>query len=313
MKFYQNFIDVKPSLQLLALFIMSVVFLIVGSFVSMMFMPLFSSTDNILTGMTNVSENVSFMRFLQASTQIFYMFIPSVLFGFMFYPSIVEFFKMRFSRKQITITLCGVAVFVAMIPFVDCVTRWNNAMHLPKSMATLEATIRNMGLESERMMEMFLTENGSVWIFFANIVVMALIPAVSEEFIFRGAIQQTCAKWFDNHHIAIIVTAAVFSLIHFDLFNFIPRFIMGIVLGYLFYFSGSIWTSVCVHFFNNGVIVVMYYFTGYNSTESIAFDNTILNVILVILSLVVSAALMYVGIRSIKKNVVSDSQINSVE
>ena len=142
---------------------------------------------------------------------------------------------------------------------------------------------------------------------------MALIPAVSEEFIFRGAIQQTCAKWFDNHHIASIVTAAVFSLIHFDLFNFIPRFIMGIVLGYLFYFSGSIWTSVCVHFFNNGVIVVMYYFTGYNSTESIAFDNTILNVILVILSLVVSAALMYVGIRSIKKNVVSDSQINSVE
>ena len=313
MKFYQNFIGVKPYLQLLTLLIMSVVFLIVGSFVSMMFMPLFSSADNILQGVTNVAENVSFMRFLQASTQIFYMFIPSVLFGFMFYPSIVEFFKMRFSRKQITITLCGVAVFVAMIPFVDCVTRWNNAMHLPESMATLEATIRNMGLESERMMEMFLTENGSVWIFFANIVVMALIPAVSEEFIYRGAIQQTCAKWFDNHHIAIIVTAAVFSLIHFDLFNFIPRFIMGIVLGYLFYFSGSIWTSVCVHFFNNGVIVVMYYFTGYNSTESIAFDNTILNVILVILSLVVSAVLVYVGIRSIKKNVVSDSQINSVE
>ena len=313
MKFYQNFMGVKPYLQLLALLIMSVVFLIIGSFVSMMFMPLFSSTDNILTGMTNVSENVSFMRFLQGSTQIFYMLIPSLLFGFMFYPSIVDFFKMRFSRGQITITLCGVAVFVAMIPFVDCVTRWNNAMHLPKSMATLEATIRNMGLESERMMEMFLTENGSVWMFFANIVVMALIPAVSEEFIFRGAIQQTCAKWFDNHHIAIIVTAAVFSLIHFDLFNFIPRFIMGIVLGYLFYFSGSIWTSVCVHFFNNGVIVVLYYFLGYNSTETINFDSTVLNVVSVVLSLVSSAVLMCAGVRSMKKNVVAESSANITE
>lgn len=313
MKFYQNFMGVKPYLQLLALLIMSVVFLIIGSFVSMMFMPLFTSGDDMLGSVTTVMENVSFMRFLQGSTQIFYMLIPSLLFGFMFYPSIVDFFKMRFSRGQITITLCGIAMFVAMIPFVDCVTRCNNAIHLPDSMAALETAIRDMGLESERMVEMFLTEKGGIGIFLANMVVMAIIPALTEELIFRGAIQQTCAKWFKNYHVAIVVTAALFSIIHFDLFNFVPRFVMGIVLGYLFYFSGSIWTSVCAHFFNNGVIVVLYYFLGYNSTETINFDSTVLNVVSVVLSLVSSVVLMYAGVRSMKKNVVAESSANITE
>ena len=100
MKIYQYFMGVKPYMQLLALLIMSVVFLIIGSFVSMMFMPLFTSGDDMLGSVTTVMENVSFMRFLQGSTQIFYMLIPSLLFGFMFYPSIVDFFKMRRSFEH---------------------------------------------------------------------------------------------------------------------------------------------------------------------------------------------------------------------
>lgn len=309
MKFYQYFMGVKPYMQLLALLIMSVVFLIIGSFVSALFMPLFVPVEDILNG--NIAEfynNIPFMRFMQGCTQIFYMLIPSLLFGIMFHERIAEFFKLRFSRKQIGITICGVFTFVAMIPFVDCVTRWNNAMHLPDSMAALETAIRNMGLESERMVEMFLTEKGGIGIFLANMVVMAFIPAVTEELIFRGAIQQTCAKWFKNYHVAIVVTAAVFSLIHFDLFNFIPRFVMGVILGYLFYFSGSIWTSIFVHFFNNGIIVVMYRFFGYNATDTMVFDSAALNILSVVLSIAASILLMYAGIRSMKKNVVVEKE-----
>ena len=302
MKFYQYFMGVKPYMQLLALLIMSVVFLIIGSFVSALFMPLFVPIDDIMNGGVEVfNSNVSFMRFLQGSTQICYMLVPSLLFGMMFHERITKFFKLRFSHKHIVITICGMFTFVAMIPFVDVLTTWNNSMHLPESMASWETYIREMGLTSEAMVEMFLTEKGGIGIFVANMVVMALIPAVCEEFIFRGAIQQTCAKWFCNHHVAILITAAVFSIIHFDLFNFIPRFVMGGLLGYLFYYSGSIWTSVFVHFVNNGLIVVLYHFFGYSATDTVNFDSTALNIISIVLSIVASTLLMYAGIRSMKK------------
>ncbi|MBO7201537.1 MAG: CPBP family intramembrane metalloprotease [Bacteroidales bacterium] len=301
MKIYQYFMGVKPYMQLLALLIMSVVFLIIGSFVSALFMPLFVPLDDIVNGgVAAVNTNVSFMRFLQGSTQICYMLVPSLLFGMMFHERIDKFFKLRFSRKQIVITIYGVLTFVVMIPFIDTLTTWNNSIHLPESMAAWEIYIREMGSASEAMVEMFLTEKGNTSIFVANIVVMALIPAVCEEFIFRGAIQQTCDKWFRNHHVAILVTAAVFSLIHFDLFNFIPRFVMGVLLGYLFYYSGTIWTSVFVHFVNNGLIVVLYHFLGYSANDTVTFGSTALNILLVVLSIVASVLLMYAGIRSMK-------------
>lgn len=302
MKFYQYFMGVKPYMQLLALLIMSVVFLIIGSFLSALFMPLFVPLNDIMnTDVEAFNSNIPFMRFLQGSTQVCCMLVPSLLFGMMFHKHIAKFFKLQFSRKQIVITICGMFTFVAMIPFVDVLTTWNNSMHLPDSMAVWETYIREMGLASEAMVEMFLTENGGVGVFVANMVVMALIPAVCEEFIFRGAIQQTFAKWFRNHHVAVLVTAAIFSIIHFDLFNFIPRFVMGVLLGYLFFYSGTIWTSVFVHFVNNGLIVVLYHFFGYSASDTMALDSTALNIISVVLSIAASLLLMYAGIRSMKK------------
>ena len=76
---------------------------------------------------------------------------------------------------------------------------------------------------------------------------------------------------------------------------------MGGVLGYLFYYSGSIWTSVFVHFVNNGLIVVLYHFFGYSATDTVNFDSTALNIISIVLSIVASTLLMYAGIRSMKK------------
>ena len=82
-------------------------------------------------------------------------------------------------------------------------------MHLPESMSAIEQQIRDLGLQSEEMLAKFLEQEGGPLLLLANIVVMAVVPAVCEECIFRGAVQQTCAKWFGNHHWAILLTAAV--------------------------------------------------------------------------------------------------------
>jgi membrane protease YdiL (CAAX protease family) len=92
-----------------------------------------------------------------------------------------------------------------------------------------------------------------------SLFIMALIPALGEELLFRSTLQPLIAKWTNKPIIAIWITAFVFSFIHFQFFGFLPRFFMGAFLGYLFYWSGSVWYSVAAHFANNGLAVCVYY------------------------------------------------------
>ena len=303
-KFYNYFSDTKPYIQLLMLTIMVVVFLFVGSFVSMLFIPIFSDEGDILKSLIDFDNNISFLRFMQTVSQLFCMFLPAVLFAFMFHSNVVDFFKLRFSKAHILIALLGCVIFVVAIPFIEVITQWNNSLHLPDSMCTLEQHIRDMGLQSEEMVEKFLTQEGGGALLLANLFVMALVPAVSEELIFRGAIQQTCANWFRNHHFAILFTAAIFSIIHFDLFNFMPRFFMGILLGYLFYLSGSIWTSIIAHFTNNALIVFVYYFLGPESAETFVGGGDV-NALLVVVSVVMIISFMAIVIYYAKRKKLS--------
>ena len=121
----------------------------------------------------------------------------------------------------------------------------------------------------------------------------------TEEFIFRGAVQQTCAKWFGNHHWAILLTAAVFSIIHFDLFNFMPRFLMGLLLGYIFYYSGTIWASIMAHFTNNALVVLIYHFFGAESVK-ISTPGQV-NVWLILVGVVLTSLIAYFFVKTSKK------------
>jgi uncharacterized protein len=95
-----------------------------------------------------------------------------------------------------------------------------------------------------------------------SLVVMALLPAVFEETLFRGGLQQILIAWFRKPLPAIIVTSIIFSLVHISYFGFLSRFALGMVLGLIFYYSRSIYLNMTAHFINNAVAVsFLYYFT----------------------------------------------------
>ena len=310
MKMYQYFCNTKPYVQLLILFILSFVLMMIGAFVSALFLPLFTSVEDILSDPTSAMTDVSFMRFMQGFTQVAYMLVPTLIFAFIFHGNIVEFLKLKFSKTQLVASVFAIVAFFCFMPIIDLFTRWNNAIHLPESMQYIETMIREMGKQSEDMIKLFLSDGSGVGVFFVNILVMAVIPAVSEELIFRGAIQQTCQKWFGNPHWAIIITAALFSFIHFDLFNFIPRFIMGILLGYIFYFTKSIWASILVHFMNNASVVVMTLFMGVEEMNNpMEYPSAIIEVVIITLTLVAGITVMYYG----KKYLKARTENNAVE
>ena len=65
-------------------------------------------------------------------------------------------------------------------------------------------------------------------------------------------------RWFKNPHAAVWITAALFSLAHGEIFAFLPRFLLGGLLGYLYVYGRSLLVNVLAHFANNAVIVVAY-------------------------------------------------------
>jgi hypothetical protein len=80
---------------------------------------------------------------------------------------------------------------------------------------------------------------------------MALIPAVAEELIFRGVMQRLLGRWLGSPHASIWLTAALFSVLHVQFFGFVPRFLLGVLLGYLYAWSGNILVSIAAHFTQN--------------------------------------------------------------
>jgi len=95
-----------------------------------------------------------------------------------------------------------------------------------------------------------------------NLVIVAGLAAVSEEAFFRGALQQFLLEKFRNGHAAVWLTALFFSIIHFQFYGFLPRLLLGALLGYLFLYTQNLWIPVTFHFINNASVIVLHYFWG---------------------------------------------------
>ena len=94
-----------------------------------------------------------------------------------------------------------------------------------------------------------------------NLIMIGLLPAIGEELVFRGVVQKIFHQWSRNIHIAIWTTAFVFSAMHMQFYGFLPRMVLGGMLGYMLAWSGSLWLPIFAHFVNNaGAVVFMYLF-----------------------------------------------------
>jgi membrane protease YdiL (CAAX protease family) len=100
-----------------------------------------------------------------------------------------------------------------------------------------------------------------------NLLMIGVIAAVGEELIFRGVLQRLMVGMVKNVHLAVVITAILFSAFHFQFFSFLPRFFLGIVLGYLLVYGRSIWYPILAHFINNAMGVIYYYFSSRGSAD----------------------------------------------
>jgi hypothetical protein len=145
---------------------------------------------------------------------------------------------------------------VCALPVLEFSVQLNQKMALPGSLKWIEDWMKmkeeEMKVLTERLLSMKTATDLAV-----NLLMIAILPAIGEELFFRGGVQTAFWRWFKNHHVAIWVTAILFSSIHLQFYGFLPRMLLGAGFGYLYVWSRSIWIPVLAHFINNGLVVVV--------------------------------------------------------
>lgn len=162
--------------------------------------------------------------------------------------------------------LLAIAIMICAIPAINLLADLNSRITLPKSIEFIEQILKEQEDAAAVLTERFLQAD-SIWVLLINIGLMAILPALAEELSFRGTLQQIIAQsQINNHksqiHIAVWVTAFIFSAIHMQFYGFIPRMLMGAMFGYIFVWTGSLWVPIVMHFTNNGIAILVYYILG---------------------------------------------------
>ncbi len=151
--------------------------------------------------------------------------------------------------------LCVLVILIVSIPFMESVIEWNRNLIFPEWMSGFESKAREMENSSSQPLLRLMADK-SVFALILNVLIVGVAAGFSEELLFRGTFQRLLTTGGVNRHISVWIVAAVFSLLHFQLFGFVPRLLLGAYFGYLLLWTGSLWVPMTAHILNNTVYVV---------------------------------------------------------
>lgn len=185
-------------------------------------------------------------------------------------------------------------------PLINFTAELNAKLQLPAFLQETQARFVEMENQAMEIYKALLTGE-SVSLLLLNLLVMAILPALGEEMLFRGILQRFLVKMTTNAHVGIVITALLFSFFHMQFLTFLPRVLLGLFLGYSFYWSRSLWIPVIAHFANNAIIVIYTYFAGAGSTSELEnIGTTGMMGWLTVISLVLVAFLVWLLYREEK-------------
>lgn len=233
-----------PFMQLLVMVVMSLGMILIAGVITAPF---------ILAGI-DISSGPG-MMIVETVSQLLMFALPVVLMTIIYYRGRQrEYYRLDFSGRRWLTGLVGVVLLLLLMPLIEWLTMWNDTWDLGR----VGELLRSMQDQTEAILKEMMSAT-TVGGLLANLFVVALVPAICEELFFRAGIQNLLQRWWRNPHIAIWVTALIFSLVHGEIFSFMPRFLLGALLGYLYVYGRSLVPNMLVHFTNNAIAVICYW------------------------------------------------------
>lgn len=253
----------KILLLVMLMLIFTVVFTFIASFLNNYFWGINIMEDQDILNEYQKPEVLASLKLIQIITSIGIFILPPLVAAYFISYNISDYLKINKSASVNSYFLAILAMVVSL-PLINLAIELNENLNLPEMLKGVEDWMRGTESKAAELTEAFLhtkTINGLM----VNIFMIALLPAIGEELFFRGYLQRIFGEWLKNSHVAIFITAIIFSTFHMQFFGFLPRALLGVMLGYLFHWSGSLWLSVVAHFFNNAAAVIVAYlhFNGY--------------------------------------------------
>lgn len=268
--FRQGFIQMSPPAKILLLVFLVFGFLLVSSILGMLLAkPIFRmNMAEIYQVLSNPdAENLVLVKYFQIIQSVFLFLVPALIAAWLFGMHLPQYLQADKRPGTLSLLLVMLTLILA-IPFLNALALFNSEMVLPQWMHSLEVRIKSMEETAGRLTDLFLT-GGNGFTLALNLFMIAVLPALGEEFLFRGVIQRLLTEWTASKHVGVWIAAFIFSFIHFQFYGFLPRFLLGLYFGYLLVWSSCIWVPVTGHFINNGVAVLYYHF----STKPIGETN----------------------------------------
>jgi len=222
----------------------------------------------------NDPKMIYFIRGLLLLQFLGLFLIPSLLFAYFSDSKPFQYLGLNRSPKNIYWLLAIIIMFVA-IPAVEYIGALNQKMNFG---AASQKWMKGMEEEAAKQIQFMLAKHTPGELI-TNLVFISLFAGVGEEIFFRGVLQRMFIRAFKNPWMGIVLTATIFSAFHFQFFGFFPRLALGIVLGAIYWYSGSLWAAIIAHFIYDGFIIVLAYFNPSmieNPDQTIMNPNTLL-------------------------------------
>lgn len=246
----------SPLYSLFYLILFALAGTLVFSLLGILTGTLIYGTDE-LVNMTAGTASIGFLKILQIFSSIGTFIVPAWFFARFQGENPVGYFKLNTKFYPLLLVLTFILMFAssALLEWTQAI---NQEMHLPAFLQDLEEWMRQQEDQLAQLTKQLLKmESASQLVL--NLFMIALLPAIGEELVFRGCFQYIFTRLTKNAHWGIWISAIIFSAIHLQFYGFLPRMLLGACFGYLMFWSNNLWYPIIAHLINNGAAVIAAY------------------------------------------------------
>lgn len=245
----------SPIIEILIVIALVIFLGLIGSLIAQFLAK--SNGADLESILNTLSENNSLhkrnlIRYINLIVHVMSFTLPCLLLAFYMRQKQWAQYLSLHKNPKLEIAFLSILLILISLPFVNLSYWINMQLPLPEWAKTMEDG-------ANEMINALLTMENP-WELIVNLIIIALAPALGEELLFRGVFQKVFQKLFQNGHLAVWLAAFLFSAMHMQFEGFIPRFLLGALLGYLFLWSKNLWIPILAHFFFNGIQIVAKYF-----------------------------------------------------
>ncbi len=214
------------------------------------------------------------VRLMTMAGQILFILLPALIFAKWFYEDVTEIIRFRLPRwEEILLFTLGIVILTPLLQYYLSIqnyfiNQWAISSPLIHSLKSSLDKLNDMVDKTYGSLLTVHTVFGGLLV----IIVVAIVPAICEEVMFRGYIQRSF-EFRLKPFWAALITAVFFGIYHFNPYGLLPLIGLGFYFGYAAYMSNSIAVPMSLHFFNNFTAVIFYFIFGQDDSLSSSVDK----------------------------------------